>query len=135
MELEDNFFLLTAFLNHRAFLLSGSIPILRGGPLFRENTKLLNGEILYSLEEARIVIENWRKDYYKKKATFIFGLSAASTRKLSAAAPVCATQTSSAGRLRLGKHLCLKLTFNWTTFWGQINILDRPWFTFYRFTK
>jgi transposase InsO family protein len=67
MELEDNFFLLTAFLNHRAFLLSGSIPILRGGPLFRENTKLLNGEILYSLEEARIVIENWRKDYYTKR--------------------------------------------------------------------
>ena len=37
-----------------------------------------------------------------------------------AAAPVCATQTSSAGRLRLGKQPCLKLTFNWTTFWGQI---------------
>jgi len=24
--------------------------------------------------------------------------------------------------LRLGKQLCLKLTFNWTTFWGQIII-------------
>jgi hypothetical protein len=42
--------------------------------------------------------------------------------KSSFPAPVCATQTSSAGRLRLGKQLCLKLTFNWTTFWGQINL-------------
>jgi hypothetical protein len=38
MELEDNFFLLTAFLTHRAFLLSSSIPILQGGPLFRGKT-------------------------------------------------------------------------------------------------
>ena len=55
-----------------------------------------------------------------EKATFITGLSATSSGNLHAAAPVCATQTSSAGRLRLGKQSCLKLTFNWTTFWGQI---------------
>ncbi|MFM8859054.1 MAG: IS3 family transposase [Methylocystis sp.] len=33
----------------------------------RLRDELLNGEIFYSLEEARIVIENWRKDYNTKR--------------------------------------------------------------------
>ena len=33
----------------------------------RLRDELLNGEIFYSLEEVRIVIENWRKDYNTKR--------------------------------------------------------------------
>ena len=33
----------------------------------RLRDELLNGEIFYSLEEARIVIENWRRDYNTKR--------------------------------------------------------------------
>jgi len=35
-----------AFLTHRVFLLSGSIPILQGGPLFRGKTNRSNQNLL-----------------------------------------------------------------------------------------
>lgn len=64
----------------------------------RLRDELLNGEIFYSLEEARIVIENWRRDYNTKRPHSSLRLSASSSRKPHAAAPVCATPTGSAGR-------------------------------------
>jgi transposase InsO family protein len=34
--------------------------------------ELLNGEIFYSLKEAEIVIERWRKDYKKDKNVLFY---------------------------------------------------------------
>ena len=41
--------------------------------------ELLNGEIFYTLEEARVVIEGWRQHYNTVPAALIIGLSTART--------------------------------------------------------
>ena len=42
--------------------------------------ELLNGEIFYTLKEAQILIERWRREYKYSKASQCFGLSATRTR-------------------------------------------------------
>ena len=48
----------------------------------RLRDELLDGEIFYSLAEARIVIESWRRHYNTQKAARITGLQAAGARGL-----------------------------------------------------
>lgn len=87
----------------------------------RLRDELLNGELFYSLQKAKILIENWCKDYDTKGHTHHWVL-AASTRKLNATALVCATKTSSAWRLQRGKQTLLRLRYNWTTFCGKASV-------------
>ena len=75
MELEDNFFLLTAFLTHRVFLLSGSTPILQGGLLVRGKTSSAQRRITLNnsmpntpslpAETAREEFKTWVKSQWK----------------------------------------------------------------------
>jgi transposase InsO family protein len=77
----------------------------------RLRDELLNGEIFYTLREAQIVIESWRRHYgqaprlYWIQATSIRGLRACIRRVAG-----CATPTGSAGHA--GATTNLKLTFH-----------------------
>ncbi len=67
--------------------------------------ELLNGEIFYTLAEARIIIESWRQP-----ASFIARLQATGTRSSHLTAPGCAHSISSAGRSMAGMATNFKLT-------------------------
>jgi hypothetical protein len=73
----------------------------------------LNGEIFYTLREAQIVIESWRRHYKHDQVARIARIQAASTggicpclRRVAG----CATPTGSAGHA--GATANLKLTFH-----------------------
>ncbi len=42
--------------------------------------KLLNGEIFYTLAEAKVFIETWRRHYNTKRPAFLAGLQASGPR-------------------------------------------------------
>jgi transposase InsO family protein len=82
----------------------------------RLRDELLDGEIFYTLREAQIIIESWRRHYntirphasigYRAPAPEVF--VRASTHRMAA----CATPTSSAGHAPAGVSSTAKLTFN-----------------------
>jgi transposase InsO family protein len=102
----------------------------------RLRDELLNGEIFYTLREAQIVIESWRRHYnrikphasigYKPLAPEVFvpafygAIWFALPRDLRQRywRVGCATPTGSAGHA--SATASLKLTFTWTTQWGLI---------------
>ena len=59
--------------------------------------ELLNGEIFYSLKEARIVIESWRRHYNEVRPTFVVGRSAASPPVLFPERPAAQPQPAPPG--------------------------------------
>ena len=74
-------------------------------------TELLNGEIFYSLAEARIVVESWRRHYNAKRPTRHW---ATSLQRLKCSSRVrraggCAIPASCAARASTQPHL--ELTF------------------------
>ena len=79
----------------------------------RLRDELLNGEIFYTLREAQIVIESWRRHYKHDQAPRLNRIQATSTRGVRARIrhPAgCATPTGSAGHA--GATANLKLTFH-----------------------
>ena len=80
----------------------------------RLRDELLNGEIFYTLKEAQIVIESWRRHYnavrphaslgYRPPAPEVF---VPAPRRVA----VCATSTRSAGHAPAGAETDAKLTF------------------------
>ena len=77
----------------------------------RLRDELLNGEIFYTLREAQIVIESWRRHSYGRPR--LNRIPATSTRGVCACirrVAGCATPTSSAGHA--GATANLKLTFH-----------------------
>ena len=74
--------------------------------------ELLNGEIFYSLREAQIVIESWRRHYNTirpPRLTWIQATSAGGVRARLRRVAGCATPTGFAGHA--GAAANLKLTF------------------------
>ena len=72
----------------------------------RLRDELLNGEIFYTLREAQIVIESWRRHYNTVRPHASLGYRAASPGGVRASPrrmAGCATPTSSAGRWRNGQ--------------------------------
>jgi putative transposase len=91
----------------------------------RLRDELLDGEIFYSLAEAKIVIESWRRHY--GEAARITGLQAARARGLRARhrrAGGCATPTSSAARASI-EHV-LELTFQMDPSVGAGHLVALP---------
>ena len=79
----------------------------------RLRDELLDGEIFYTLREAQIVIESWRRHYNTRPAARVARLQATSTRGVRARArrvAGCATSTSSARHASAQANL--KLTFH-----------------------
>ena len=79
----------------------------------RLRDELLNGEIFYTLREAQIVIESWRRALQHDQASRLNRIQATSPRGLCACirrVAGCATPTGSAGHA--GATANLKLTFH-----------------------
>ena len=78
----------------------------------RLRDELLNGEIFYTLREAQIVIESWRRHYKHDQAPRLNRIQATSTRGVRARIRrvACATPTGFAGHA--GATANLKLTFH-----------------------
>ena len=79
----------------------------------RLRDELLNGEIFYSLREAQIVIESWRRHYNTirpPRLTWIQATSAGGVRARLRRVAGCATPSGSAGHA--GETANLKLTFH-----------------------
>jgi putative transposase len=72
--------------------------------------ELLNGEIFFSLKEARIVIESWRRHYNTVRPHSSLGYRPAGPGSSVPNAPGCATPTSSTGRSAAGPNPAVKLT-------------------------
>lgn len=74
----------------------------------------LNGGIFYTLREARIVIETWRRHYNagRPHVPRLPGTSAGSTRARHCRVAVCAPPTRSAGHARFDTAVASKPTFN-----------------------
>ena len=78
----------------------------------RLRDELLNGEIFYTLREAQIVIESWRRHYNTIRPHASIGYKPTSTRGVRARIRrvACATPTGFAGHA--GATANLKLTFH-----------------------
>ena len=79
----------------------------------RLRDELLNGEIFYTLREAQIVIESWRRHYNTIRPPRLNRIQATSTRGVRARicrVAGCVTPTGSAGHA--GATANLKLTFH-----------------------
>ena len=80
----------------------------------RLRDELLDGEIFYTLREAQIVIESWRRHFNTIRPHEITRLQAAGTRGVRASirrVAGCATSTGSAGHAPAGTTANTKLTF------------------------
>jgi transposase InsO family protein len=80
----------------------------------RLRDELLDGEIFYTLREAQIVIESWRRHFNAIRPHEITRLQAAGTRGVRASirrVAGCATSTGSAGHAPAGPTASTKLTF------------------------
>ena len=81
----------------------------------RLRDELLNGEIFYSLKEAQIIIESWRRHYNAVRPHALARISATGTGSVRARprrVAVCATPASSDGHARSGAKTNSKLTFH-----------------------
>ena len=81
----------------------------------RLRDELLDGEIFYTLREAQIVIESWRRHFNTIRPHEIARLQATSTRGVRASirrVAGCATSTGSAGHAPAGATANSKLTFH-----------------------
>ena len=80
----------------------------------RLRDELLDGEIFYTLREAQIVIESWRRHFNAIRPHEITRLQAAGTRGVRAnirRVAGCATSTGSAGHAPAGATVNTQLTF------------------------
>ena len=103
----------------------------------RLRDELLNGEIFYTLREAQIVIETWRRQYDTIRPHALIGYKPPAPEVLVpafAAWAGCATPTGSAGHA--GATAKLKLTFHLdhsagliTRVWPNSGISQRCWKT------
>ncbi|KAF0206326.1 MAG: hypothetical protein FD172_3964, partial [Methylocystaceae bacterium] len=71
--------------------------------------ELLNGEIFYSLKEARIIIESWRRHYNEVRPHSSLGYRPPAPGGSVPRAPGCATPASSAGRSAAGSNAALNI--------------------------
>jgi transposase InsO family protein len=76
----------------------------------RLRDELLDGEIFYSLREARIVIESWRRHDQAARLTWIQATSTGGVRACLRRVAGCATTSGSGGHA--GATANLKLTFH-----------------------
>jgi hypothetical protein len=79
----------------------------------RLRDELLNGEILYTLKEAQIVIESWRRHYNAVRPQGFARLQATGTGGVRACArrvAVCAPSYRSDGHAPAGAKTAVKLT-------------------------
>ena len=100
----------------------------------RLRDELLNGESFYTLREAQVVIGSWRRALQQGEAAWLAWLPIAGVGSRGAGAgyadspdawqsvayPGCSDKPC---QVFIGANIVDKLTFGWTTPWGQVKNL------------
>ena len=104
---------------------NGYIESLNG----RLRDELLNGEIFYTLREAQIVIESWRRHYNTIRSHASLGYRAPAPEVIVptfTASPAAQTQPAPPATLPLESRPTMNLHSNRATKWGPVTSSARP---------